>query len=226
MNRENIYFQYNPQGEILSFVNTEKRIAFYFAPDSAKLPDYEVGAPMRMILNWFCKTNNMLFVHGAAVGFNGMGNYLLDEVVRENLITSLLSLLNGFDFVGDDYIAISAHERNRVAYQLYRGCKLTNSALQKLPQLVPYVIETNKTQQKNVVMLNKAIGKLVPSLPINMMIRPTINHTALSSFQKISSMQILTELAGTTILQMPGSGADMLMSLPRFVVSFPPIPCY
>ena len=153
------FFQYNPEGKILSYIDIEQRIAFYFSPDVKNLPDYEICSPMLMIFNWFCRMNKMLLIHGAAVAWNGVGALLVGKGGAGKSTTALLSLLNGFDFIGDDYIAITT-EGEVIGYPVYRGCKVTDATLQKLPQLLSCTIATNRTTPKNVLILNESIGKM------------------------------------------------------------------
>ncbi len=219
--RKNSYFQYNPEGEVLSYVNTAKRLAFYCVRDPEKLPDYEVSSPMRMILHWFCRMNNMLLVHGAAVAYNGKGVLLTGHGGSGKSTTALLSMLYGFDFAGDDYIAIAREKEKWRAYQVYRGCKLMPDALARLPQLMPFVVKANQTQTKHVLMLNEECGSLVRSLPLDFILRPRINNSKASSIQTLPLMELLTAFAGSTILQMPGTGVDMLRELTAFCREIP-----
>jgi hypothetical protein len=215
INQDNIHLQYNPQGEILSCIDTHKKIAFYFTPHVETLPDYEISAPMRIIMHWFCKMNHLLFVHAAAVGFHGAGALLVGRGGAGKSTTALACLLNGLDYIGDDYIALST-EKNPMGHHVYRGCKISDEALLKLPELAPYAIETNKTQEKNVLMLDENAGRVVQSIPIKMIIRPTICHAVQSSFKPLPLMKLLADFAGSTILQMPGSEPDTLHELAMF----------
>jgi len=222
-----IHLQFNDQGNILSVIDVSKRIAFYFTSDVEQLPDYEISAPMRTIIHWFCRMNQLLFVHGAGIGYQGMGILLVGRGGAGKSTTALLSLLNGFEFIGDDYIAISVRDTIK-GYPVYRSAKLTDASLSKLPELKPYQLKMNhenvygqQHQEKNIVRLDDNIGKLVSSLSLHMMMRPMVAQAKQTSFQSISPMQLLADFAGSTILQMPGCGADMLRELTNICRKLP-----
>ncbi len=220
INEKNIHLQYNPVGEIVSLIDIENREAFYFAPDANKLPDYEVCTPMRMIMNWFCKMNGMLFIHAAGIGYGGNGALLVGKSGAGKSTTALLSLIYGLEFIGDDYVAISIGEK-KMAYQIYRGSKIMDKTLPQFSKLLPYIIKTNKTQEKNVVILPNDLGHIVPALQIKTIIRPRVEYALKSSFKKYAAMQILTEFATSTILQMPGCGEYMLRDLGQLCQEIP-----
>lgn len=214
------HLQYNPDGEILSCIDTQTREAYYYAADADSLPDYEICTPMRMLFNWLCSMHDALMVHAAAVGCDGKGALIIGKSGRGKSTTGLQCLLHGMDYLGDDYVAITGPTPT-VAHQLYRGCKVMDDALARLPELRPHVISSNRQSGKNVLILEENMGKLASSLEIVMIIRPRICAASTTSFAPLSPMQAVMEFASSTIMQMPGTGNYMLRELTRFCASIP-----
>lgn len=220
INSGTLHLQFNPVGEILSCIDTNTGEAYYYVAQADRVPDYEICTPMRMLFNWRCAAHDALMVHAAAVGYDGIGALIIGKSGAGKSTTSLHCLLDGMDYLGDDYVAITGPVPT-VAHHLYRGCKVMDDALEKLPELLPAVTMRNQQSSKNIVILNESMGNLVSSLEIVAIVRPCVCHAARTSFSPLSPMQAVTEFAGSTILQMPGTGKYMLRELAKFCASIP-----
>lgn len=226
INAGSVHLQYNPDGEILSCIDTESGQAFYYAGDPARLPDYEVCTPMRMLINWHCARSGALMVHAASVGMQGRGALIIGRSGAGKSTTGLQCLLHGMDYLGDDYVALSggigAGSAGPVTvHHLYRGCKVMDDALARLPMLKPHVIMRGGASGKNVVIASSALGTLTPQLELVAIVRPRVAYASTSTFSPLSPIQAVTEFAGSTILQMPGTGTYMLKALTSLCARIP-----
>lgn len=213
------HLQYNPDGQILSYIDTESGEAYYFTTDETRLPDYELCAPMRVLLNWICAKHGILMVHAAAVGRNGMGVLVIGKSGAGKSTTALQGFLEGLDCLGDDYVAVNPDDL--LVYPLYRGCKIMDDALRRLPAFEPHVIARNGPSRKNIVILDETLGSLPPSLRAVALVRPRVSHALSSTFVPMSPFQALAEFAASTILQTPGTGSYMLRDLAQLCTKIP-----
>lgn len=209
INDGDLHVQFNPEGSILSLVDCTRRVAYYHVPDPRHLPDYEVCTPFRMILNWLCHLAGLHLVHAAAVGVDGRGVLLAGHSGAGKSTTALSALLHRLEFAGDDYVAVSIAERIS-AFALYHGCKLTDDGLQRLPAMRRWLIETNRSLAKNVAVLDHDAGALVPRLDLLGIVRPVVAGLPASRLERVGAMTILSELGTSTVMQMPGAGAQIL----------------
>lgn len=220
VNRGSFHLLYNPEGGILSCIDTMENEAYYFVACPEQLPDYEICTPMRMLFNWFSTIQGSLMVHAAAVGVEGRGALIIGKSGAGKSTTGLQCLLHGMEYLGDDYVVVEGAHPPK-AHHLYRGCKVMDDALERLPRLKPYVMARNQEAKKNVVMLDENIGRLAHSLDIAAIVRPRVCQAPATTFSRLSPVSAVTEFAGSTILQMPGTGGFMLRELSHLCSSVP-----
>jgi hypothetical protein len=213
---------YNPEGEIFCFIDTDINRAWYCVADRSALPDYEVCTPMRFLLHWILAARGLVFTHAASVGRNGRGVLLVGRGGAGKSTTALACHLNGLEFLGDDYVAVEP-ESPAHAFHIYRGAKLTDDTLPRFPELSRRLHPTNKTQNKNVVMLNHSDGPIVRSLPVAAVLRPRIGGGGRTTISPAAPSVILMEMATSTVLQAQGGGQHILSGLAALCRG---VPCY
>jgi len=85
----------------------------------------------------FAASHGYAFVHGGAVGFNGEG-VLISSMGGCGKSTTVLScLLDGFDYVSDDYLILE--RETAAAYPVYSCGILNEDSLNRLPELKPLI---------------------------------------------------------------------------------------
>lgn len=215
-NRATAHLLYNPAGEILSFIDTDSREAFYCTGDPGALPDYEICTPMRMLLHWCCFRFGLIFVHAAAVEHMGRGALLIGRGGSGKSTTALACLLHGLGFTGDDYVAIAPGNPPR-ALSLYRGCKLTEEMLPRFPSLRRLEAEVNHTGDKHVILLRPESGVLLRETPVETVLQCVVTRGKNTCFRSSAPLTALMEMATSTVLQTQGGGEYTLRGLTEFM---------
>lgn len=222
VNVGSLHLQYNPQGDILCCIDTCAKEAYYYVADPQSLPDYEICTPMRLLFNWHCTMHGSLMVHAASVGSDGVGVLLIGKSGAGKSTTGLTCLVQGMEYLGDDYVAVRG-QNPTFAYQLYRGCKVMDDALVRLPELQRHVVMHNTFSRKSLITLDGSMGRLVSALEIAAIIRPRVCHAEKTTFARLSPMEIAREFAASTIMQMPGVGEHMIRDLVSLCSALPAV---
>mgnify|MGYP002622359572 CR=1 FL=1 len=129
----------------IRFVKWPDRILACHFPDNRQyiimngpLEDYvPYWAPFHWEFHQFAMSHGYAFVHSGAVGLNGEG-VLISSMGGCGKSTTVLScLLDGFDYVSDDYLLLEP--KAAAAYPLYNCGILNQDSLDRLPELKPRV---------------------------------------------------------------------------------------
>ncbi len=223
-NKDSVHMLYNPASKVYSLVDTCTRTAYYHVPDANLIPYYERSSPFRMILHWSLEQSELHLIHSAAVGIEGKGVLLVGKGASGKSTTALVSLVNGLDYIGDDYIAVSKNP-DLMAFSIYNSVEVNNDTLVKIPELRDCVDNFKRlNSEKALIFLNRYFSSnIARQLKIKAIIMPVIAGGWASSIYSISPIKAFAELAASTIFQMPGSGRTMLRGLKKI---FDGIPVY
>lgn len=220
-NQGSVHMLYNPASTVYSLIDTKSRTAYYYVPDAGMIPYYESSAPMRMILHWWFEENEMQMLHAAAVGYREKGILLVGKGGSGKSTTAVAALLNGLDYVGDDYIVVAADPAR--AFSIYNSVKVNDDMLVKMPELGEYVSNPERPEsEKWLVFLKSGFGRgIVKELAVKAVVMPVVSGRDEAHIYGISSIKAFAELASSTLFQMPGSGEVALKGLKRVMKDLP-----
>jgi hypothetical protein len=106
LSNDRILTAYHLGPNIFSAIDLKRNQAFYWVKDAAALPYYEIGSPIRTILNWWTSHQGDQFVHGGAVGNENGGVLLVGKGGSGKSTTSLACLEGGLLYASDDYCLV------------------------------------------------------------------------------------------------------------------------
>ena len=138
-------WEYTGEAGLIRFVKWPDRILACHIPGNRQyiimngpLEDYvPYWAPFHWEFHHFAMSHRYAFVHSGAVGLNGEG-VLISSMGGCGKSTTVLScLLDGFDYVSDDYLILEPETAS--AYPLYSCGILNEDSLDRLPELKPLV---------------------------------------------------------------------------------------
>jgi hypothetical protein len=221
-NKDQVHMLYNPASKVYSLIDADTKIAYYHVPDAYLIPYYERSSPFRMILHWSLEQNGMHLIHSAAVGIEGKGILLVGKGASGKSTTALASLINGLDYIGDDYIAVS-RDSDPMAFSIYNSVEVNNDILDKIPGLGGCVDNPERLDtEKALIFLNRNFNRnIIRQLTIKAIVMPVITGEPVSHIYGISPIIAFAELASSTIFQMPGSGRAMLSGLKKVLDDTP-----
>lgn len=228
--REGLVAAYPYRAGIWHVCDLEQRRGRLLLGDTALLPPWDSGAPLRQHLHWILKSSGQRLVHAAAVGENGRGVLFLGNAGAGKSGLTLAGLAVGLQTVGDDYVALSAQPRV-VARSLYRIVKQDRFGLGQVPQLAAEA-DDMPVNWKGKVELDPDRyfpGAFVDELEIGALVLPRIAEVARPQLTRVSPREAMLALMRSNLHQFPGEPedgmaffGDVLRRLPVFAMDLSP----
>ena len=214
---------FQPEGNILNLLHTTRNVAMFWVANADRLPYYEGGAPLRMILHAFFRNQGLQFVHAAAVGTPKGGVLLVGKGGSGKSTTTLACLQKSLFYVGDDYVLISTRTAPFV-HSLYNSAKLAVPHVkEKLPHLLPLLANSKRFSEEKALFFlhNLYRDQIVTGLPIRAILVPCVTGEVGSQLIRTAAATSLKALAPSTIFQLPGTGHETFKYLSHFVRQVP-----
>lgn len=217
---------YNAGMDVVVTFDPRAGVAAYWATDATRLPQYEVCAPLRPAFNWWLRGRGLL-LHAAVVGVGGQGVMLVGEGGSGKSTTALACLQAGFDYLGDDYVAVTFDGPVPTAHSAYCRAKVTDASAALLPELVARAgVERGGPGEKTMLNLWPAYApQLAAGLPIHAIALPRVAGAPATRSWRASGAESLRHVAISTLRQLAGDGpaefawaAQLVRSAPNFAL--------
>ena len=218
---------YRPGPDLLSIVDLDANLAFYWKRDLSPPPYYEAGSPMRALLHAWMLKQGVQFVHGGAVGTES-GGVLLAGKGGSGKSTSALACLNsGLKYASDDYCMVTSSDgiESRL-YSLYNTVKLIGSSdLARFRNLESHVWNPERGPfDKVTIFLNESFPEtLISQFPLRAILVPRITGQTETRIEPCGEGEALMALAPSSLAQLPASGPRDLNFIGRLIRRSP---CY
>ena len=194
------------------------------AADSLTL--FETGKPCYFPLSTWLHDRGRQPVHAALVSWAGAGVLLSGPPGCGKSTCALACALDGFDFLGDDHVALE--ERGGGAWtghSLFGGAWLTPGQLRRFPALAAAARAGRPPPaDKLLVPMDEVLpGRLPVGVPIRALALPVLapDAPAATIFSRVSPAEALRVLAAGAASVVPRPGATELMRLGRLAAELP-----
>jgi hypothetical protein len=208
---------------ILSVLDTERSLAFYWIDDAAQIPHWELGAPFLSILSRWLETVNCHYLHAGAVGNRTGGVLLAGKGGSGKSTTALACLQSELLYASDDYCLVTGGSAPYV-YSLYNTAKLKGQEdFLRFPHLSEKISNADRLhEEKAVIFLHQYYPeKIVAGFPIRAVLVPTITGRQETRLQPTTSAHALKALAPSTMFQLPGAGQGRFQTMVKLLKSVP-----
>lgn len=185
---------------------------------------YERGKPLHFPLLLWHQDRDMGVIHAGLVSKNNRGALFAGKGGTGKTTASLACLLNGFDFLGDDYIAIQAlQDGSYLGHSVYGSTWIMDHHLTLLPLLTPHLIEAERPEsEKSLVHLFGVFPEhLARMTPIQVIMLPRLVGGSVCRVRPASKGDALFALAPSSIIILPSSGTQSLSKLAQLVERVP-----
>ncbi len=213
---------YHAVPRILSVYHRIERRAVVWVPDASRVPSNELASPLRTLLHWWSRDRGLQFVHGGAVGLNGRAVLLAGPSGAGKSTAAMACLLDGLDYLGDDYVLVDGGPHPAV-HSLFSAGKVQPEHVAAFPQLRPLVENgaelplekalwfLNRHFPERMTASARAVGVLVPE----------VTGASATTIVPLRSAAALAALAPSTIVQLSGADQGSLSAIAAFLGRVP-----
>jgi hypothetical protein len=149
------------------------------------------------------KTDNQSLVHAAAVGIDDNGVLLCARGGSGKSTLAVSALLDGFQYVADDYSILSRTAEGVYAYPIYSTINLFPQMQAKMQHLQAEIMYPNYYQPlKNTLSIHAHHANFVKRLPIKAVIFPKIATVKFPSIEPMDKGKAIVQMIHSTMLQL------------------------
>lgn len=214
-------------GDILTALNLQKKVGVYWVADAKMIPYYDVGAPLRLLLNWWFASETRQLIHGGAVGTENAGVLLAGKGGSGKSTTALNCLASALLYAGDDYVIVE-NDSSPVAHSLYNTAKVkTIKDFERFPDLRNWITNRDSAQtnhEKPMMFVGeRQPEKILRQVPLKAIVFPRFVAGERPRIEPFAQQNAYREISVSTITQTPGNDkicAEMIAELVR------KLPCY
>lgn len=201
----------------LNLLDLETRHGVYWIRSTQDLPYWSIASPLRTLFHWWLETRGAQLLHAAAVGVNGRGVLITGRGGVGKSNTALACLAAGFQYVGDDYIAVTGGPSPK-AYSLYRTAKLNAADRELFAQFSPQFLRPgDEVDGKAVIMLDN----VAKSLDLVAVLTPMLGNDTQTSLAPVSQTLLAGAATYTTMAQLPHAGQQTVDFIEHLIQSLP-----
>lgn len=167
----------DPERGLWSIADIPARRGLYWVKDSATLPDWEPGAPFRLLLHILTQAAGLQLVHAAGLLVNGRGLLLAGPGGSGKSTTTFALMAKGAATVGEDFVVLAPGAPPR-ALALYDTIKLTGLATELFPSAVSRAANPNRGPEDKARMhlLDLMPDRLLADIPVHAVISLRLAH--------------------------------------------------
>ena len=168
------------------------------------------------------KTPSTSLVHGAVVGLNNTGILFCAGGGRGKSTLSVCSMMDGFDYVSDDYLILEKSGNDIFSYPIYSIITLSPRMYSELYyDLNCKFVSNNARKNKYVLNIDGYHNKFRTKYPVKLLIYPNISDCKTPSIEKCDKGKCVVQLVQSTLLQMRNRhDIDTVKKLTEFVKDF------
>lgn len=215
---------YHAPSGLLCMWDRHTHTALYWIRRVTDLPFWEIASPFRILFHWWAQSWGGQVAHAAAVGVDGRGVLLAGKSGHGKSTAALACLRDGLDFVGDDYVVLTA-DPIPAAHSLYSSAKMHAATLtQYFPEWTGHIGVRVGPVAKCVLYLPDVPGiRLRPQLDLCAIVTPEVTADACPALVSATDSQSWLALVPSTVFQLPDARhttlaffSDFLRRLPSY----------
>lgn len=186
----------------------------------------ELGRPLNLPLSLWHLDHGHRVIHGALVSRDGHGALIAGRMGAGKSTVALACLEAGYEFLGDDHVAIAVDGENDLGHGIYGGARLAAADLARFPALEPASLEgAGATAGKRLIRLADLPGaRFAPTAEIRALVLPRVGRGEGAQASEASGAETLLAMVPTSMFRQPlrlgTSGMEPLARLAERVPAY------
>jgi hypothetical protein len=212
--------RYEAQAGCFYALDHDRRRAHFWQADATRLPPHHRAAPLRALFNWWLAGRGLQCVHAAACG-TPLGAVLVAGPGGSGKSTlSAACVLQGMQFVADDYLAVSIGQRP-TAHSLTGTLKLSPEHAARCFPSLPLPPDVAPGDKAVLYLGERFPGSLARSLPLRALLASRVLPGAASRVEPLAKTDALRALMPSTLALFPGGYRQAVARLSQLVRELP-----
>jgi len=220
--KHNSIININSVSGIINAFDQDNNIHYYGVQDLHPEEFIKQGHIFVQIFNKIIKSQNANLVHGAAVGINDQGILFCARGQRGKSTLSVLSMMEGFEYVSDDYLILEKEGNELYSYPIYSIITLSPKMYNELyDNFDGKFVSNNARRDKYVFDIKEYHSAFRKKYPIKICMFPQIVEDEKPSIVPCKKGRAITQLIHSTIIQV-GDNHDIrtIKKLINFIEDF------
>jgi len=158
------------------------------------------------------KTENQILTHAAAVGLNNKGVLFSARGGGGKSTLAVSAMLNGFQYVSDDYVILRKTVEGLFAYPVYSTINIFPPMMEKMPNLkAGYLWNSWWQPQKHTLEISGHHSSFMNKLPVSTLIFPQIENIETPYIEPMSDKgKAITQMAHSSVLQLANNTQERI----------------
>lgn len=210
-------------GELRAY-DPQRARGYLCIPDDSEQSSLQQAHVLHRVLYMMAKNMDRLFLHAAAIGYEGRGVLICGRGGQGKSTLALSSLLTGCSFVADDHLILSRDADAVRAWPIYSVAALTPQMLARMPELQVGKRWVDRTNRKYALAIPAYHDQFAPGLAIRALVFPEPDPGNTAEYRRTEPGKALSPLIWSTIRQ---AGDMKDPALIRYMMGFfAGMPCY
>ncbi len=194
----------NPTTGFINVYESEDNTYYYGAEDLSPEEFVKEGHVLVQFFNKITKSDNTALVHGALVGLNGDGVLFCARGQRGKSTLSVLSMMDGFDYVSDDYLVLEKEGDKLYTDPIYSIITLSPRMYDELYDKLEgsRFVSNNGRKDKYVVNIANYHNQFKSKYPVKFCMFPEIVSDAEPSIVPCPKGRAICQIVQSTVVQL------------------------
>jgi hypothetical protein len=215
---------YRPLTGVYSALDIDAGLGWHWLVDADAVHYWDSTTPLRAMFHWWGEAHGLQLVHSGAVGTREGGVLIAGKSGSGKSTTTLACVEGGLGMASDDTVLVDAvRQPEPWVHSLYGSAKLEVDHVRRFPALMAAIANTEKLDDEEAVTFvhERHPDRALPGFPLRALVLPKVVGGRGARLVPTSGRAGLAALAPSTILPLPGAGANAFHQMARLVARLP-----